>query len=375
MLFKRKGIRHKQHQLFNDLELQNTRYPSLNGLRAISIVMVISHHLSLLEQIYTPLYEITWLMPLIELMQDGHMGVNVFFVISGFLITSLLIREEKQTNTVSLKDFYIRRTLRIFPAYYFMLLVYFVLQIAGWIDISAASWLTSLTYTKYFNWSLDWYTAHAWSLSIEEQFYLFWPVVFLGGQKTRKMMAITLFLAVPVIRVIVVHHPADWLNEMTLFLRIDAIATGCLFAIYQDHIIKRLQKHWRKLFYVVVILLIFLRYFPVFAEKIGVAFIFIPIGVTSGTVANVLIALLMMVSVFGPQTPWYRFLNCKPMNCLGLLSYSLYLWQQAFMNVSGQWFGHFPQNVFFIFAAAMLSYYLIEKPFLKLKRKFHRTER
>ncbi|MES2678380.1 MAG: acyltransferase [Bacteroidota bacterium] len=356
------------------MDLIKIKYPSLNGLRAISIVMVITHHLCLLEHVLNDYYQYKWLVPFIEFIQDGHLGVNVFFVISGFLITSLMMREEEQEGKISLKNFYMRRTLRIFPAYYFMLLVYFVLQLAGVISLSGASWLSSITYTKYFNWSLDWYTAHAWSLSIEEQFYILWPLVFIFGKTSRKIIALALFIVVPILRVIVNYYPTDWLNEMTLFMRIDAIATGCLFAIYKDRIIKTMRPYWRMIFYLSVLCLFFLRYLPEQATKINLEFIFIPLGVTAGTLANVLVAVIMMYSVFGPPGIWSGFLNLEPVAYVGLLSYSLYLWQQAFMNVSGHWMTRFPQNVFFMFAAALFSYYLVEKPFLRLKAKFQKEK-
>ena len=158
------------------MALEKTKYPSINGLRAISILLVVIHHLCLNEHIFTEIQKNTFIRPLTNFLQDGNFGVNVFFVISGFLITTLLTNEENKNNKISLKNFYVRRVLRIFPAYYFLLLVYFVLQLLNYIQIDPAAWLTAITYTKYFNWSLDWYTAHAWSLSIEEHFYLFWPL-------------------------------------------------------------------------------------------------------------------------------------------------------------------------------------------------------
>jgi len=143
------------------------KFPSINGLQALSITFVILSHLDLQYGLLTYFKEVSWINPFVSLLSDGNFGVNVFFVISGFLITSLLLNEEETSGKVSLKNFYIRRTLRIFPAYFFLLLVYFILQLVCYISISKASWLTALTYTKYFNWQLDWYTAHAWSLSVE----------------------------------------------------------------------------------------------------------------------------------------------------------------------------------------------------------------
>lgn len=343
------------------------KYPSINGLRAISIVLVLIYHLNLKSHILSGISDIKWLHSIVYFIQDGHLGVNVFFVISGFLITSLLLQEEANSGKISIKYFYTRRMLRIFPAYYFLLLVYFLLQLFHVIHISNASWITSITYTKYFNWKFDWLTAHTWSLSVEEQFYLFWPLVFCCGKNFRKYITFGLLIIVPIIRIYISINPIDWINEWTFFTRIDAIATGCLFAFYKDTIIEKFKQYWTPIFYFSTCSLFFLRYFPLLAQKIGLEFLFIPLGKTHGTLANFLIAIIMLYSIFGPQKIWFRFLNLKAVNYIGILSYSIYLWQQLFISSSGFWMTQFPVNMVFIFLAAWFSYSFIEKPFLKMK--------
>jgi peptidoglycan/LPS O-acetylase OafA/YrhL len=352
------------------MKIEMIKYPSINGLRAISILLVIFHHLSIKEFLFSGTEKVEWLFPLTSFLQDGHLGVNVFFVISGFLITSLMLNEETTTNTISLRNFYIRRTLRIFPAYYFLLIVYFILQLFQIVYISNESWLTAITYTKYFNWKLDWITAHAWSLSIEEHFYLFWPLIFIHARQFRKKIVIALILTVPIIRVVLFFHPISWMDELTIFTRIDSIATGCLFALYKDEILEKIQKHWLKLFYVSVITIFSLPVLIIIMNKINLGFVFIPLGTTHGTIANFMIGFLMMYSIFGPRKLWFKFLNLKVINYIGLLSYSIYLWQQMFISGPNNLGTTYPQNLLFIFIMAMVSYHLIEKPFLKLKTKF-----
>jgi peptidoglycan/LPS O-acetylase OafA/YrhL len=348
------------------------KLPSINGLRALSIIIVILHHLSMKYKIFTYIDVYEWPVPFTKLLHDGDFGVNVFFVISGFLITTLLLAEEAKTQTISFKNFYIRRTLRIFPAYYFLLLVYFILQLTDNISLSNESWLSSITYTKYFNWQLDWFTAHGWSLSIEEHFYLFWPFVFLVGPKFRKIFAIFLVLIVPVIRVVTYYHPVDMVNELTIFTRIDSIALGCFFALYKDAILNKIEKYLTVLFFVSIAVLILLPYLPPIAIKVNIYLfmLFIAFGVTQGFFANLCIAFILMYSMYGPQRIWYKFLNLKVMNYIGMLSYSIYLWQQFFIYESPYWYNQYPFNLIYIAVAALLSYYLIEKPFLKLKTKF-----
>jgi peptidoglycan/LPS O-acetylase OafA/YrhL len=350
--------------------METKKYPSLNGLRALSILFVLCEHFGFHLKNSGYLFYPRWLEPLASFIQDGQLGVTVFFVISGFLITSLLLQEEQANGKISLKNFYTRRTLRIFPAYYFLLLTYFIFQWLGYIKISHNSWLTALTYTKYFNTHADWYIGHAWSLSIEEQFYLFWPMIFLLGNRARKIAAIVLILTVPLIRLYLYFYPIDWAMRYAIFVRIDSIAIGCLFAFYKKEIIEILTPYWKVLFYFSVITLFILRYLPDFASKIYFQFIFIPLGTTFGSIANILIAIILMYSVFYTKGNWFKFLNLKVLNYIGILSYSIYLWQQIFTYISSFWINQFPQNILLLILASLFSYYIIEKPFLKLKSKF-----
>ncbi len=353
---------------------ESFKLPGLNGLRAISILLVIIHHLNLNYHIFDSLMAYWFLRPLLLFLEDGHMGVNVFFVISGFLITTLLLREENQNGKISLFNFYARRTLRIFPAYYFLLSVYAILHLADVIKISYPSWFTAITYTKYFNWNLDWFTSHAWSLSIEEHFYILYPLIFSFAPQIRKKFVIAIILLVPLIRVFVNVHPVSWINELTLFLRIDSIATGCLFAFYKDDIIKKIGSRWNQVALISFGLLFMLRYFNPVAQFLHLGFIFIPLGLTHGSVANFLIAIIMMYSVFGTAGIYHRFLNLRAISFIGILSYSLYLWQQIFTCGNVVWITSFPQNLLFIFCMALFSYYVIESPFLRLKNKIQKLK-
>jgi len=361
----------KKLAIQDEMQIHKLRYPGLNGLRFISITLVLFYHLNSRQHIFGGLAGYKILAPLLDFLQDGQLGVNIFFVISGFLITSLLLNEEKLTNTVSLKGFYTRRTLRIFPAYYFMLFVYLLLQMRGIINISARSWASSLTFTKYFNWDLDWVTSHTWSLSIEEHFYIFWPLIFLSGRKLRIWVISAIIIIVPVIRYYVYFHPVSWINDLTIFTRADAIATGCFFALFRVEILKKITPHMKTLFFTSVFLLFALRYLPALAARLMPGLFLIPHGSTFGTLANFSIGIIMMYSVFGTPGRWHKFLELRLINYLGLLSYSLYLWQQLFISSSKTvWVTRFPQNLVFILLMSLFSYYIIEKPFLKLKSKF-----
>jgi len=346
--------------------------PSLNGLRAISIVIVIISHINdrfFLFQVPFPFTTIT----------DGNFGVNIFFVISGFLITTLLIEEENNKGTINLKFFYIRRMFRIFPAYYFLLLFYFVLQLFQIIHFTTQSWLSSIFYYKYWV-PGDYETAHFWSLSIEEHFYLLWPLFFKLFKKQRLYFALSIILIVFLFRYNsyydILAYPIikSW---VFIFQRVDAIMIGCLFAMYQKSIMSWLDKGIKLKFVpVFLILMLFLNseYFVMLSAqyKFHLGFLIIPLGLglPIGTITNVLIAILVLFSISNKNW-WYTFLNFPFMNFIGKLSYSLYLWQQIFLisNKLGV-LNKLPINIFLTIMAALLSYYFIELPFLRYKIRF-----
>lgn len=348
--------------------------PSLNGLRAISILIVILGHLN-----HKSFGNQHFPFPFTLLIDSGF-GVNVFFVISGFLITTLLIKEETDFGKISLKDFYVRRVFRIFPAYYFLLLVYFVLQLCSVLYFTKDSWLSSIFYYKYLSSSGDWETGHFWSLSVEEQFYLVWPLVFIYFKKLRVWFAFAVVVMVMFFRynAYAKFFPAPVLSlDVSLFQRVDAIMIGCLLALYKDKVIQFSARFsgygWASA--AILLLIAFLNSdYPTawnMNHHLHLGLLIIPLGIgsSSGLLTNLLIALLVVVSICGHNS-WFRFLNHRFMNYLGLLSYSLYLWQQLFFSKHIGVLSHFPINVCCIVCCALFSFYIIERPFLKLKKRF-----
>lgn len=348
------------------------KLPSINGLRALSVSLVILGHLAFHQILFLPIKQYPKLLrPLVAFITDGHLGVNIFFVISGFLITHILLKEKEAQGKISLKKFYVRRALRIFPAYYFLLLVYFILQCLEHADFSSASWLTSLTYTKYFNWRLDWLSAHFWSLSVEEHFYLIWPLLLSLGIRAGKRATVAMILFVVFFRLIHAFYPLDWVNSLTIFLRMDALAVGCFFAIYQKQILQFLTPFWKWTLPFCLLFFIGIRYIPIALNKLNLGFLFIPFGETTlNTPTYIVIGILLFYSIYGPQKIWFQFLNLKVLNFLGILSYGIYLWQQFFINGGKEWPHQFPQNIVLLLLVAIGSYYFIERPFLKIKKRF-----
>jgi peptidoglycan/LPS O-acetylase OafA/YrhL len=146
---------------------------------------------------------------------------------------------------------------------------------------------------------------------------------------------------------------------------------GCAFALYKDAILKKISSYWKNIFYISISLQLLL---PLINGTIISGSANSILGGNHGTLANILIALIMMYSIFESKGIWFKFLNLKIINYIGLWSYSLYLYQQYFSPKIYSWTNNTKINIFInaglILLTAVISYYFIEKPFIKLKSKF-----
>ena len=175
--------------------------------------------------------------------QVGAHAVAGFYIISGFLITTLLAREWDRHGGVNLKRFYIRRFLRIMPVYFAMLITVAICQQWGICQIDAPNWIAALTYTTNFLSKTSWELGHTWSLSIEEHFYLLWPfVLFAGGLAGGWRVAIGCIFGCWLARCgiavilpqLVSRADASYYASMAetwTFTRLDTISMGCLLAL------------------------------------------------------------------------------------------------------------------------------------------------
>ncbi len=177
--------------------------PSLDGWRAIAILLVIIGHS--MDDIALLLRAMGAAVDLGGLKFIGMHGVQVFFGLSGFLITSRLVADEQKHGRISLWAFYMRRSFRILPATLFFLIAVGLLSLAGFLDVSLGRWLSSLLFSaNYSTAEYSWYLGHFWSLAVEEHFYLVWPALFLllGAVRKRLVWAFALTCAVAVWRAI-----------------------------------------------------------------------------------------------------------------------------------------------------------------------------
>jgi peptidoglycan/LPS O-acetylase OafA/YrhL len=346
------------------------RMPSLDGIRAISILMVLYGHVSSTRDFPVSIVGKygSWFGDV------AHLGVLVFFVISGFLITSLLMSEREMTGAISLKRFYLRRIVRIFPAFYAFILVMTIATLLGVVPLTGRDFAYALTYTVNFEANRAFQIGHLWSLSVEEQFYLLWPLTLLVLRERRALIvAVAAIFTGPLVRVAILEwifrvDPHSLNGMLTSFpAMFDYLAAGCALALLRPRLLTRrwylrlTASPWLALAIPLVLLI----------NRMGNHTTAILLG---SPVMNVCIALLIESGTRHAGSLAGRFLNWKPIVFLGVVSYSLYLWQQLFLDYQSKaWMNAFPQNLVFAFLAALASYFLIERPFLRLRRRLRRS--
>jgi peptidoglycan/LPS O-acetylase OafA/YrhL len=335
--------------------------PGLDGLRTLSIALVLLSHV---QGTGAPARPAWWW----HVGDTGNLGVRIFFVISGFLITHLLLREEHKRQRISIPHFYIRRAFRILPALWGMLLVMLVARSAGVVSFPTLQLVQGAFFTA--NYPLAhgtrWLLGHLWSLSVEEQFYLLWPALLAFAPKSWRVRVLVIAVAAaPLLRLaellLAAHHgmPVTDSPPNGFFSSMDALAMGCLLAVFRTGgtvpaWYQRLTARWWVAgLPVLLILLNGLTMNP---------WIFL-VGVLPAM--NLTAAVLIDVASRGLLTGWQRLLDLSPVRWVGRLSYSLYLWQQPFLDrESHEWFARYPINLVGACLAAALSYYLIERPAL-----------
>ena len=348
-------------------EVIGGRVPSLDGLRALSILLVVVSHAR--TTMGVPLELRRWVS---AIPGNGPLGVSIFFVISGFLITHLLVREERTAGRIDVKGFYVRRAFRILPACYALLVAVWVLRHLGVLAVSWGNlWAAALFFTNYAPFGAAEWIGHTWSLSVEEQFYLLWPLLLLPlGRTGRIRLAAGLILLAPALCAasLLLLPPGHLLSRripVMLHTRADTLMFGCLAALLYPS--PRFQRVVRGVFRARLHLAAFAFLFvvsPYLATWQGEAYL----ALGGYTLEGVCIVLLLVWAVQHPLGPVGRVLNSRPVVHLGVISYSLYLWQQLFLLESNHsWTGRFPLNLLCALAAAELSYWFVERTFLRLR--------
>ena len=333
----------------------NERYiPTLDGWRAVAILLVIGDHL-LTSVAGSPAGRTTL---------PGQLGVNIFFGLSGFLITSRLLAE----RSISLRRFYIRRVFRILPPALTYLAVLGALGAFGLIPLYPQELLGAACFFRNYmppNLPLGggFFTWHFWSLAVEEHFYLFWPPLLKRVRSAALPVAITIAIAGATWRLVELLREGHRYGHILIGfpwrtdIRIDALMCGAAVAVAYPNVRTWLAKR-------VVWVLAALLYGIVVARY----------GVRPTIWQSALIPILIAGTVARPSDPVGRVLDAAPVRWLGRLSYSLYLWQQLWLPPS--WFPHtlgvaqtWPLNIVCVFACATGSYFLLERPSIRLGQR------
>jgi len=354
-------------------------YPSLDGLRAVSIILVVVFHVIIAFSHVAPALD----SPVNY--SFASLGVQIFFVISGFLITTLLLKEKVSKGNISLKHFYIRRFFRIVPVAYLYLVVIlvlnFVLKLHLNMFITAAGFLFFRNVFEKVPMN-DNITGHYWSLAVEEQFYLIFPVIL------KKSLRLYLYLLIFIISTsflislaggdIITKLSANfYLNIIIIAIsQFQGIAIGSFFSV-------AIFKNW----------ISFDRTKNRFLKVSGMVLAVILLSLYTGQYFSAInflkclcVATVLAMNLYADNNVIFRLLNNKAMKYIGVLSFSIYIWQQPFtlglrfFNQSS-FFKRFDDKLLvdIVVMVALLvvlsivsyvSYNFYEKRFLKLKARF-----
>jgi peptidoglycan/LPS O-acetylase OafA/YrhL len=340
--------------------------PTLDGWRAVAIIAVMASHAG--HSYSAPLGRDSFF----DRIASGTHGVNLFFAISGLLITSRLLEEWDTAGHVSLKRFYIRRAFRILPPALLYLACVALLGAIGLLPVVREEFVAATLFFRNYLPAIlgpngaGFFTSHYWSLGVEEHFYLFWPALLLfAGRKRALPVAIVVAVLVAVWR-----HVEAW-REIMLYnaiqptyfarsdTRIDSIMWGVVaaLALSRPEVRALVERYLSTIVMLAVVALygaIVYRYGtrPTFWEAM-------------------IVPVIIVGTVLRPRSVLGRLLENPIMRWIGRLSYSLYLWEFFFVYYPGVpitlgvW-QKFPVNLIAAVVCAAASYYLVERPLVRL---------
>jgi peptidoglycan/LPS O-acetylase OafA/YrhL len=364
--------------------MADARWPALDGVRGIAVLLVVAYHLGLPHS-----------------SRGGAIGVTMFFSLSGFLITSLLLREADQRGSIDLPSFSMRRVLRLVPALTVLCAGVLVWTIASdpvdrtraavpWVVLYAGNWERVIHGMGSLG-ALE----HAWSLGVEEQFYLLWPLCVLGlGVIARPASRAAGVLVGSLIGAVLslawrVHlwNPDDPFHSVgRLYNGTDAVADqlllGCALAAALHLLRGRaggrvgVRRAAGAVGLPAVAYLVWIAAFRPGGTSVDNTRLYLTYGASTFALAS---ALLVASAVLAPTTPLSRLLATRPLVAIGQRSYGIYLWHYPLIVAIGSDLPDLDRNaqrLLVVGATAlvtMASYRFVEQPALRWKRRFERV--
>ncbi|MEZ5017411.1 MAG: acyltransferase [Flavipsychrobacter sp.] len=353
-----------------------------DALRAISILFVLQAHLGTFHLLPNS----TFLREGVWHLISGSTGVNIFFVLSGFLITRILLNERREYGTINLRNFYIRRLLRLTPPVIILLLVLFSLMITGLIKESYLGLAMASTYT--FNYAplhdMTPELGHMWSLSVEEQYYFLWPIALLAIKKHKTILALSAILIFVCILYMQYIGHIPIIDTHSISIKGYNIILGKFFNTRHwlipaigpiligssiSMLIHYNQERANKLFstnklITPIALLLFLS--PLFLP-LSIAGFFAP-------TQSLGVALFLTWILFNQTNAICNILELPLLRYIGRISYGLYVYHGLFVRTGPEGatltIQQFPINIILTFITAILSYELMEQKVLRYKQQF-----
>ncbi|WP_298152498.1 acyltransferase [Flavobacterium sp.] len=370
------------------MDSQKIYFPNLNGLRFIAALLVIIFHIEQFKVLFG--LENYWDdSPAIRII--GKLGVVLFFVLSGFLITFLMLSEEKSFQSFSIRKFYIRRALRIWPLYFMIMVLAFaviphvdLLTLPGYPETVVYQDLVPKILLFVFflpNLALSLYgpvpyAAHLWSIGTEEQFYLIWPWFLRWLKRFRIYAMLSIVIFYLVVAKFLATGYSDFIPYKSTFaafwssFNIDCMAIGGVYAIllFKNHpLLRILTNKW--LFWVVLLTVVLLMCFGVYVHYVHFEFYSMLYGI---------IILNLAVNIQIPM-----LLETKILHHLGKISYGIYMYHPIAIVLALQlaiYYGTtsnliiYPVSLFITIVLAAISFHFYEKIFLKFKPRFSKIK-
>jgi peptidoglycan/LPS O-acetylase OafA/YrhL len=337
------------------------RISSIDGLRGLSILLVLVDHYLYFSgnNIFNPYF---------SFFINSKNGVDLFFIISGFLITTILVKEHISKGKINLGSFFLRRALRILPALYLLLFVYFILFYFDFINLSKFTLVSSFFLLRQFIGS-GWETSHLWSLSVENIFYILFSLILTRSRTISYdkifYYSMILIIILPIVRYFI--YTETNLSSLNIFFRCEGLLFGALIALRTQFISKINNNHIFFLFIISFAILLFFEFvWPL--KNLTLLDYILRQYVSILNVFN--ISLLFWYIINLKKGIIYLIVNNSILIFIGMISYSIYLWQQIFFSKNDIFhIDNVPFRFISIFLIGLLSYYFIEAPFSRFKTK------